>query len=149
MELFTVYWYAPPPVNGHPEPEAEFGLKFTMHQAIRMAFQWIGFPAVITDEDLAWGNIFPVNATPPPTDIPEGKIAVDGVPELVDGLWWQRWAIVDAPPVEPPADPDPEPVDPPAEPPADSESVDPEPPAEPETPIDPPVEPPVESESIS
>lgn len=128
MEM--VYWYAPPPVNGHPEPEAEYGLKFTAHHDIRKAFQWIGYPLVITDDDLAWTNIFVVMRTDKP-ELPEGMMAVDGVPELVDGIWWQRWDLVEAPP---PTPPDPEAEDPPAEPP-----VDPEP--EPETPADPPVDP--------
>jgi hypothetical protein len=109
-------------VNGHPEPEAEYGLKFTAHHDIRKAFQWIGYGLVITDDDLAWTNIYVVMGSPKP-EVPEGMMAVDGMPELVDGIWWQRWDVVEAPPP-------PEPEDPP---------VDLEP--EPETPADPPVDP--------
>ena len=110
MEM--VYWYYIPGQQVYPD-----GMKFWMHDAIRRALYWFVYPPILIEEDLNWTGVYTVYATPQPTDIPEGKIAVDGTPALIDGFWMQQWDIVDAPaepePEEPPADP---PVDEPEDP---------------------------------
>lgn len=123
--LTPAYWYYPPGQQVYPA-----GLKLFMHDAIRRALYWCSYPSILVEEDLNWTGVWSVYMTDKP-EVPEGKIAVDGTPELIDGLWYQRWEIVDAPPP-----PDPEPEEPPAEPPVEP-PVDPEP----ETPAEPPVDP--------
>lgn len=108
--LEMVYWYYLPGQQVYPE-----GLKFTAHHDIRKALYWFVYPLVLIEEDLNWTGVYTVYRTDPP-EAPEGKIAIDGTPALIDGLWMRQWDIVDAPPSEPEPEPEPPADPPPAEP---------------------------------
>lgn len=56
----------------------------------------VSFPRDMTNFDTSDWHCYPVQ----PTDAPSapGKIAERAAPELVDGVWHERWTLVDAPP---------------------------------------------------
>ena len=54
------------------------------------------FPRDMSTLDLSPWHCYPVQNTPAP-EAP-GKVAERGFPELVDGVWQERWQLVDAPP---------------------------------------------------
>jgi len=56
----------------------------------------VSFPRDMTGLDLSQWHCYPVQDTPAP-EAP-GKVAERGFPELVDGVWQERWQLVDAPP---------------------------------------------------
>lgn len=61
---------------------------------LRFANPSVKFPADITDAQAAEYHCFPVQPTDAPKD-PTGKKAVRGLPENVDGMWFERWVMVD------------------------------------------------------
>lgn len=112
MAMSAAYWYYPPGQQVYP-----LGLKFYFHHEIRQAMYWCLYPPILVEEDLNWTGVWSVHGVTQP-EVPEGKMAVDGTPALINGLWMQQWDIVDAPP---PPDPAPEPDEP------ETPPVDPEP----------------------
>lgn len=72
--------------------------KYQTISEIKTSFSNVLFPPdqYIDDWMLAFIEVFVVQETEPP-DPPDGKVAADGWPELVDGAWHQRWVFVDAP----------------------------------------------------
>lgn len=61
----------------------------------------VSFPRDLTNFDTSDWHCHPVQPTDAPTA--PGKVAERDAPELVDGLWHERWVLTDAPP---PAVPD-------------------------------------------
>jgi hypothetical protein len=61
---------------------------------LRLANPGVKFPVDITDAIAAEYHCFPVQPTTP-DNAPTGKKNVRAAPELVDGLWFERWALVD------------------------------------------------------
>lgn len=55
----------------------------------------VSFPEEMTEEAWAEHGGLAVAATEPPAV--DGKVAVEGQPELVDGRWQQSWTLADAP----------------------------------------------------
>ena len=49
------------------------------------------------EQDLLNAGYFPVVDEPPAPEVPEGKIAIKGDPELYDGAWHNTWEIIDKP----------------------------------------------------
>ena len=54
------------------------------------------FPRDMTNFDTSTWHCYPVQPTEPP-EAP-GMVAERAAPELVDGVWQERWTLVDAPP---------------------------------------------------
>lgn len=63
---------------------------------LKFRFPNVSFPATINDSDAAMFKCYPVQPTTPP--VQSGKVAKRTQPELVDGMWQERWTLVDAPP---------------------------------------------------
>jgi hypothetical protein len=61
---------------------------------LRLANPTVKFPNDITDAQAAEYHCFPVQPTDAPA-APTGKKAVRDLPEDVDGMWFERWALVD------------------------------------------------------
>ena len=61
---------------------------------LRLANPGVKFPVDITDTQAAEYHCFPVQPTTP-DNAPTGKKNVRAAPELVDGLWSERWALAD------------------------------------------------------
>ena len=61
---------------------------------MRLANPGVKFPVDITDAIAAEYHCFPVQPTTP-DNAPTGKKAVRAAPELVDGMWFERWALAD------------------------------------------------------
>lgn len=62
---------------------------------LRRANPSVSFPRDMTGFDTTPWDCHPVQDTPQP-EAP-GKIAERAAPELVDGVWQERWTLVDAP----------------------------------------------------
>ncbi len=56
----------------------------------------VSFPSDMTNFDASDWHCYPVQDTPSPEA--QSKIAQRTDPELVDGMWQERWTLVDAPP---------------------------------------------------
>lgn len=56
----------------------------------------VSFPRDMTNFDTSPWHCYPVQSTEPPSA--PGKLAERAAPELVDGVWYERWTLVDAPP---------------------------------------------------
>ena len=54
----------------------------------------VSWSATISDETAAEYHCFPVQPITP-NNPPTGKKAVRAAPELVDGVWFERWALAD------------------------------------------------------
>lgn len=61
----------------------------------------VSWPVMVSDEDAAAFHCHPVQDTAPPAE--EGMVPVRVAPELVDGVWEERWALEPAPPPPLPA----------------------------------------------
>lgn len=57
----------------------------------------VSFPRDMTAFDASKFDCYPVQDTPQPQA--PGKVAQRIIPELVDGVWQERWGLVDVPPV--------------------------------------------------
>lgn len=73
---------------------------FTTHSEIRSAFQNVSFPAVMTDDDIAFAGLLPVTLVPQPTFDPLTQKVAEAAPALVNGVWTQQWQIVALTPEE-------------------------------------------------
>ena len=74
-------------------PSGEATYPYTLTD-LRLANPSVDFPINITDTQAAEYHCFPVQPTTP-DKAPTGKKSVRATPELVDGLWIERWASVD------------------------------------------------------
>ena len=61
---------------------------------LRFANHSVKFPAEITDAIAAEYHCFPVQPTEPAT-APAGKKNERSLPENIDGMWFERWKLVD------------------------------------------------------
>ena len=68
------------------------------HSVIRAAFPNISFPADMTESDIAFAGLEPVQPTEPPAHDPATHQAVPAAPVLQGGVWLQQWAVEDKPP---------------------------------------------------
>lgn len=71
----------------------ETGEVFTTHSDIRSAMPNVIFENIITDEALAYSNVFPLEYTQPVVEA--GKIAVPFTVEEIDGVWTQLFTVRD------------------------------------------------------
>lgn len=69
----------------------ETGEVFVDHSAIRSALSHVIFAASITTDDLAFVGVYPVEQVP--SGAAPHQTAVQGNPELVDGVWRQTWTL--------------------------------------------------------
>lgn len=60
---------------------------------LRLANPTANFPAQISDAQAAEFYCFPVRPTDAPA-APKGQKAVRDLPENIDGMWFERWALV-------------------------------------------------------
>lgn len=74
-------------------PEGEKVYPYTLTD-LRFANPGAKFPAEITDAIAAEYHCFPVQPTEP-TKAPAGKKQVRDLPENVDGMFFERWKLVD------------------------------------------------------
>lgn len=70
------------------------------HTDIRMAFPDTSFPAVITDDDLAYVGVYPVVQSSQPDFDPLTQKVVEQTPALINGVWTQQWGVVQLTPEE-------------------------------------------------
>lgn len=68
------------------------------HSVIRAAFPNISFPADMTESDIAFAGLKPVQPTEPPAHDPATHQAVPAAPVLQGGVWLQQWATEVKPP---------------------------------------------------
>jgi hypothetical protein len=66
---------------------------FKTHSDVRSGLRNVIFSDVITDEDLAYNNVFPLAYDKPIVDA--GKVAVPLTVENIDGEWTQLWDVRD------------------------------------------------------
>ena len=69
---------------------------FTLHSEIRAAFPGFSFPAEMSEGDIAFAGLVPVEPSEPPQHS-DTHSAVQAPPELVNGAWRQVWASVPKP----------------------------------------------------
>jgi hypothetical protein len=81
-----MFYYLNPPVGSAVYP-------YTLTD-MRLANPGVGFSVDITDAVAAQYHCFPVQPTTPDS-APTGKKNVRVAPELVDGVWSERWALAD------------------------------------------------------
>lgn len=81
-------------------PDAAPVYPFTLTDLMR-ANPNVSFPRDMTGFDASDWHCYPVQDTAPP-EAP-GKVAQRIMAELVDGVWHERWELVDAPPAPVPA----------------------------------------------
>lgn len=74
-------------------PQGEKVYPYTLTD-LRIANPAVKFPAEITDAIAAEYHCFPVQPTEPAV-APAGKKNVRDLPQSVDGMWFERWKLVD------------------------------------------------------
>ena len=67
---------------------------FMLHAEIRAAFPSFSFPSDMTESDIEFAGLAPVQPTEPPAHDPATHQAVPAAPVLQDGVWLQQWTIV-------------------------------------------------------
>lgn len=67
---------------------------FKTHSDIRSAFSDVSFPANLTEDNIAYVGLLPVQQV----QKPEGYVVEELVPLLIEGGWTQQWAV--RPPTE-------------------------------------------------
>jgi hypothetical protein len=69
----------------------ETGEIFTAHSEIRASMPNVIFPAIVTDEDLAYAQVYPLAYERP--EVGADQIAEPVAVENVDGVWTQMWNV--------------------------------------------------------
>lgn len=69
-------------------PSGDYPLTVT---DLRLRHPNVSFPVTLTDAEAAAFDCYPVQETAQPSA--PGKVAVRGAPELVGGVWRERWAL--------------------------------------------------------